>query len=316
MPDEPVDVDPATRAATGPRVNVHRRLWYRTELLLARGVVGLLVLAPLPLVLAFARVLGRLIYLLWGTRRRVAIDNIRRAGIAADEAAVRRLARESFESFLLLVTETLVARRRLNRENWSEYVTLDLAPEAEALLREPGRGLIVASGHLGNWEVAARAVSQIKPLCVVYRPVNNPDLDAWLHRNRSGENLRLVSRLRPDPLRFLQALNGGEIVALMIDQHVSDGRVQVDFFGRPAWTSKAVAMLHFTTRAPLLVAVAVRTGPLRYTVHAVGPIRVERTGDREADARAVTQAMTLEIERLARRFPGQYMWGHRRWKDR
>jgi KDO2-lipid IV(A) lauroyltransferase len=73
-------------------------------------------------------------------------------------------------------------------------------------------------------------------------------------------------------------------------------------------------MLHLTTRAPLLVACAVRLRPLRYALHIVGPVTVERTGDREKDAAALTQTLTAEIEAVVRRYPEQYMWGHRRWR--
>ena len=84
--------------------------------------------------------------------------------------------------------------------------------------------------------------------------INNPYLDRAAHASRSGENLRLVSRLEKKPIRFLQALAKGEIVALMMDQHVSRGRVAVKFFGRPAWTTKSVALLQLRTRAPLMLA--------------------------------------------------------------
>ncbi|MFM7101772.1 MAG: lysophospholipid acyltransferase family protein [Verrucomicrobiota bacterium] len=288
--------------------------WYRVEALAGRVLLAAVAAAPPALALGFARIVGRFVYLVWRRRRHIALDNLRQSGLARDEVEARRLARESFESFVLMVVESVILRRRLDASHWAEHVSLKLSPEAEAALREPGRGLIVASAHLGNWEVAARAVSQIKPVCVVYRPVNNPHLNAHLHAGRSGERLRLLSRLEPDPLRFLQALHQGEVLALMIDQHVHEGRVQVDFLGRPAWTSRSVAMLQFTTRAPLVVAVAVRTGTLRFEVHAVGPLRVPRTGDRERDVRDFLQSLTAEVERLVRLYPGQYMWGHRRWK--
>ena len=75
-------------------------------------------------------------------------------------------------------------------------------------------------------------------------------------------------------------------------------------------------MLHLTARCPLLLAFALRTGPLRYQVHAIGPVEYERTGDRERDVRTITQRLTRAIEQVARAHPEQYMWGHRRWKVR
>ncbi len=65
---------------------------------------------------------------------------------------------------------------------------------------------------------------------------------------------------------------------------------------------------------PLVSAFCIRTGPLRYEVHLTGPLQFKRTGDRVEDARQITQTLTDEVEKIARRFPGQYMWGHRRWK--
>jgi KDO2-lipid IV(A) lauroyltransferase len=74
-------------------------------------------------------------------------------------------------------------------------------------------------------------------------------------------------------------------------------------------------MMHLTTRRPLFVALAVRTGRLKFTVHLCGPLNWPRTGDRERDVQGITQTLTDEIERIARRHPEQYLWGHRRWRD-
>jgi KDO2-lipid IV(A) lauroyltransferase len=282
-----------------------------------RGRVLVMLLAQLPLsfVLGFARVVGCLVFWLWPSRRRVAVENLLRTGVAGTRAEALRLGRASFESFVMLIVESIVARDPKRLVRWDEMVELDVSPEVRALLEEPGRGLIVASAHLGNWEVAARAVSRIKPMCVLYRPVKNPELNAFLHAGRSGENLRYVSRLESDPRRFLVALSQGEIVALMMDQFVHSGRVEVEFLGQPTWTSRSVAMLHMTTRAPLLVAVAVRIGPMKYRVHGLGPIQYTRSGDRETDVRTLMQSVSAEIETLVRRYPDQYLWGHRRWKS-
>ena len=290
------------------------KAWYITEATFARLFFGLVGLVPLPFVLAAAEIGARLAFLLWRKRRAVAIENLLKSGICADDKSARRMALASFRSFTLMVAESVAARRRFHAGNSSQFVTFKFTPEAERLLREPGRGLLIVSGHLGNWEVAARATSLLKPLCVIYRPFNNPWLDRVIHTRRTGENLRLVSRLDHEPMKFIQALAGGEVVALMIDQHASKTRVLVDFFGRPAWTTRSVAMLHLATRAPIVVACAVRTGPLKYEVHGLGPIAVQRTGDREQDCLNITQSVTTEIEKMARAYPDQYMWGHRRWK--
>lgn len=181
-------------------------------------------------------------------------------------------------------------------------------------MKDPKQGVIVASAHLGNWEAAARAVSFLKPVCAIYRPLDNPWLEREVHARRSGDRLRLIAKTDGDPMRLMKSLAAGEILAIMMDQHAGTGGVQVEFFGRPAWTTRSVALLHLLTRAPLLVAVAVRTGPLRYTIETAGPIQFDRTGERERDVRELTQRLTKEMEKLVRRHPGQYLWMHRRWR--
>jgi len=276
-------------------VNPLRGAWHRTEAVAAQAVVSLAASAPLGAVLGVARLAALVAYLVWWRRRRIAAENIRLAGVRVNKAQARALARASFTAFATMVAESIVA-------------------EAEALLRRPGQGLIVASAHLGNWEVAARAISMIKPLLVAYRPFNNPHLNEVARDARQGEHLRFVSRLEAHPMVFMRALADGAIVALMIDQHATRGRIAIQFFDRPAWATKSVAMLSLTTRMPLLVAFAVRTGRMHYEIHASGPIAYARTGDREKDAAAITQAITAEVEKAVRRHPEQYLWGHRRWR--
>ncbi|MGH7335843.1 MAG: lysophospholipid acyltransferase family protein [Candidatus Rokuibacteriota bacterium] len=293
-----------------------RILWYRMQCVMARGLSLLVAIAPPPLLVALARAAGGLAFVIWRRRRQIAMENILQAGLSPTAAGARAMARTAFQTLAVMVVESAIIRRRMTRENWRDYVQLDASPAVEHALRQPGQGLIVASAHLGNWEVAARAASMLKPMCAIYRPFTNPYLDRVVRAHREGEGLRLVSRLADSPWRFVHALAHGEIVALMIDQHVVRGRVAVQFFGRPAWATKSVAMLHLTTRAPVLVACAVRVRPLRYTLRVVGPVTCERTGDREKDALALTQALTAELEAEVRRYPEQYMWGHRRWRVR
>jgi KDO2-lipid IV(A) lauroyltransferase len=295
-------------------VNPLVRLYYLAEYALLTSLLGLLAMAPLRAVLALGEVVARLCFLAMYRRRAIAIDNILRAGICQERREARRIALASFRTFVAMVIEANSARRRLTPENWRQHIKLFLSPAAEALLHNPGQGLLVASAHFGNWEVVARAASMIKPLSAIYRPFNNPYLDRAAHAGRSGANLHLISKFDQNPLRFVQTLARGEILAIMIDQHAGKGGVLVDFFGRKAWTTKTVALLHLITRSPLLLAFALRTGPLHYEVHVAGPFEHPRTGDKEKDIFVITQSLTREIENVVRAHPEQYMWGHRRWK--
>lgn len=294
-------------------MNLARRLWHAFEFAAARVALGGLAAVPPRATLWVGRLGADIVFFCARGRRRVTIDNIRRSGIARDDRDATRIAREAFRSVAATVVETLVLRNRITPENVDRHVRFVVPDEVRALLEDPTRGMLVATAHVGNWDVMARAAALRKRVCAVYKPFKNPLLDRWLRTGRSAAGLRLVTKYDHDPLRLVRALRAGEMLAIMMDQHASRG-VVVDYFGRKARTTPSVAMLHLVTRTPLVLAWAVRTGPLRYEVHAKPPIRAERTGDRDRDVLALTQRLTREIEDIARRWPEQYMWGHRRWK--
>ena len=120
------------------------KLWHLAEFAAAQTLILLLGVAPMAIVQGFAGLAARIAFFVWRSRRRVAIENLLRAGLCADESAARRMALGAFRNFTLMVAESIVARRRIHAENWRQFVELKLSPEAERLLREPGRGLLVA----------------------------------------------------------------------------------------------------------------------------------------------------------------------------
>ncbi len=294
-----------------------KNFWHLIEFAVAKIGLAVAVIAPVNFMLALADAVGSAIFTLVPSRARIAIDNLLACGVAQDEITARRIGRQCFQSFTRMIMETVIARGRITAANWTEFVTLEAGPEALAMLQHPAQGALVASGHLGNWEVAARAVSMIRPVSVIYRPLGNPHLERYLHGDRGGDHLHFISKYKASPLRFMKLLAEGNWLALMIDQHISEAgeRVRVNFFGRPCWTTRSVAMMHLTTRMPLFVALAVRTGPIKFKVHLQGPIQWQRSGNREQDVLDITQALTDEIEKVARRYPEQYLWAHRRWKE-
>jgi KDO2-lipid IV(A) lauroyltransferase len=89
----------------------------------------------------------------------------------------------------------------------------------------------------------------------------------------------------------------------------------VEFFGRPASTHKAIALMAIEHNAPVVVGYARRVGPgFRYEVGAADFIEPEEWTGTADDARLLTQRYTTALEAIIRRDPEQYLWLHRRWK--
>lgn len=176
-----------------------------------------------------------------------------------------------------------------------------------------GRGVLVATAHLGNWEFSAFAHAWMTaPMAVVARPLDNPLLDALITHYRTMSGNRVLGRgqhfLRP----LLETLRANGAVGILVDQNVTADRgIFVDFFGRKACVDAGLARLARRTGAAVLLGYALWSeAEQRYVLHFEPEI--EMTGDELAD----TQAVQARLEAAIRRAPDQWLWIHRRWKTR
>jgi KDO2-lipid IV(A) lauroyltransferase len=180
-----------------------------------------------------------------------------------------------------------------------------------------GTGVVVVTGHLGNWEIGGAALTaRGLPVEAVAKGMANRRFDRDLVATRERLGLRVVG-MEEAPRRILRALREGRVAALVADQNFRRGGVFVPFFGVAAATAKGPALFALRTGAPLFLAVSLREegAPPRYRVD-LRPVTVEPTGDLEADVRRLTEAYTAALEREVRAAPGQYFWQHKRWKTR
>jgi KDO2-lipid IV(A) lauroyltransferase len=253
-------------------------------------------------------------YLILGKRRRVAVDNLLQSGVAASPRAARRLARASFRHLGHVVAESFFAPRLLASEAGGQAVDLDMPAATRKIIEEPGKGVILVSGHLGNWEFGAQALARYKPLTGIARAMDNPRVQQLVERSRMRGDFETIDKHMARPMDLVRALRHDRILALLTDQHASAGGIVVSFFGRPAATYTTPAVLHRLTHAPVVFGSAVRLGTLRYRFVVSEPLDYPCTDDREADIRAITQDLASRLEAAIRRHPEQYLWAHRRWK--
>ena len=247
--------------------------------------------------------------------RRNAESNILRSGIAKDQGSATAIARKSFRHFAVLIVESLKSDQFFDETNWRERVQVEISPATMALLEKPGQGLILVSGHLGNWEIAVQLLSYIKPVVGITRDMNNPYTDNLMKQRKPRNRFRLTPKHDARSDRFLSIIKNGEILALMTDQHASGRGMMIDFFGTPASTHTSPALLHLVTGAPLCFGYCLRTGPMSYRLVAKDPICFKPTGNKESDVRAILDAINRELETAIRQAPDQYLWAHRRWRN-
>ena len=261
-----------------------------------------------------ARGLATLWWLADRSRRRVARQNILRSGIETDPRRVRALARRSAQHMGLLAIESLKSAEILEESRWREHVRMSISPGVEEVLEDPGQGLIMASGHFGNWEIAAQLLSRYKPVAGITRTMNNPRVEGLIQRRKPRYRFHPIPKYGADPRRLLAVLADKEILALLTDQHAHTGGLEVEFFGHPAATYTTAAMLHLATRTPLCFAACRRTAPMCFELTTSPLIQRPPSGDKKADVRAILRAVNDHLEAAIRQAPDQYVWGHRRWR--
>ena len=284
------------------------------EFIPLRLAVGVLDAIPAVAGLAFGRAVGKLAWTLLPKRRRTAIANVLKAGVANVPAEARRIEKSSFESFGMVGVESLAAMRIVTPDTLSHHVVESIPPETAALFDDPAQGVILVSAHLGNWELAGHIIAFRKRLVAVARSMNNPRIQRYLLRRNPRMNIEIVAKHASDSLSLLRPLRSGRLLGLIADQHAASHGVRALFFGHPAQTIVSPARLHLATGCPLVCGCCLRTGPMQFKVIAGKPLRYAKSSDRDADILAITQELNDQLEAFIRLCPEQYLWAHRRWR--
>ena len=281
-----------------------------------RGLWAVLRFVPARRAYGLGAAIGSLWYFLSRRRRHTAIGNLLQTGVAASPRLARRIARNSFRHFTGHLLETVKAPRFLTHENWREHVEIEAPEDAIALLLTPDRPVLVATAHLGCWEIAGFWESLFRPIYGLARPMNNPYVQRFIVRDHFRTDLTVLPKSQgfsPELLRTWEERKAA--LAIVMDQHAGRNGYWMDFLGRPASVHSSPARLHLITGYPLLFGCFVRLGTLRYRMIVTPPIlRASSAGDREHDARAIIEELTRRLEVLIRRYPEQYLWMHRRWR--
>ena len=276
------------------------------EYWLARFVLATLSVTSLSTANALARGYVRLLDLALPRLRRTALKNLEMAGIAGRE----RITTGVFDSVARLVV-AFARFPKINRANvaeWIRYEGLENFQEAHSR----GNGVLVATGHFGNWELSAFAHAYlVAPMHIVVRPIDNPRIDVLVESRRELSGNHAIAK--KDAARgVLRALAAGDAVGVLIDQNTtSEQGVFIDFFGVKACAGSAFVKLAHHSGAAVVPGYALWSDKeKRYILH------FEPAGEMTGDVVQDTQRVHARLEAAIRKNPDQWLWIHRRWKTR
>lgn len=252
-------------------------------------------------------------FALGASRRQVALGNLARAFPERRPSDRARIARRVFRHFGRMLFE-LLKFSALSPDQMLARVEVEGVENGREAYAA-GNGVFFLTAHFGSWEVDGLIHALVlAPIGVMARRLDNPRLDAMLERIRQGTGNWVIYR-SGGIRRALRALEAGQGVAILIDQHVLGAdATTVDFFGRPAATTTALAALALRTGAPVVPVFSIPTAPGRYRI--VYERQVERPSPDTADPiREFTGRCTAVLETYVRQYPELWLWMHRRWRD-
>jgi len=257
--------------------------------------------------------LASLVWPFLGRRRRIATENILRAGVTGDPAEARRIAKASFRHFAGHIAEALCVPFVVNASNWREHLDFtEAAPETVKLLLDtPDRPVILASSHHGVWEAATNVLSFARPMIAIARVQNNKLAERLIRKFHFRGPVTVIDKNRGFTSAILrQWKSTAAAMTILMDQYTWNG-APLRFFGRPAKTYTSVTRLAMRTGYPVVVGSFVRLAPYRYGLVGGEPLAFSK-GD---DVQAKTQILNDRLEAAIRLYPEQYLWIHRRWRD-
>ena len=176
-----------------------------------------------------------------------------------------------------------------------------------------GKGAMVISGHIGNWELLGHAIAAAGyPIASIAKPSYDPRVTRWLQKLRTSRGLQIVWSDESNAGKsILSVLRRNRLMAFLIDQNTKTAGDFVPFFGRPAFTSTTPAAIALRTGAPIIFCWHRRHGK-RHKM-SFERISYTPTGDRKQDVLALTARFNDCLERAIRQAPEQWVWLHARW---
>ncbi len=173
---------------------------------------------------------------------------------------------------------------------------------------------IIFTAHIGQWELLAqRLVLEGYNIAAIVRPLRNKlvDFEVKKIREKFGGKVFYAHQLK----EIMNWLKSGGIVYLLPDQHIAEGSIRVDFLGKKAFTTPILTLLNKRLNSKIIPMFCIHKGTY-YEVFIEGEYRPVYTSDLKHDLEYNTLQINKIIEKYISKYPSQWMWLHRRWKER
>lgn len=251
---------------------------------------------------------GRLMWKFAGKRRNKTIENLTLAFPEKSKQEILTIAEGVFIHFARSSTDFLSSGHRTKAEVESNTKIFGIEHLDAALAA--GKGVILVTGHLGNWERMSAWLSfNGYQLSAVARDANDEGVNRIVNDIRRAPGTKIIPRGQA-ARQVLTKLKANEMVGLLADQNAYD--IFIPFFGYPAGTALGLGVFHTRTKAPVIPMACFRVGPGQYEATFYPPL--EPVLPESQSGEGIMLAYNQWLEARIREHPEQWLWMHDRWR--
>ncbi|MEA3474937.1 MAG: lysophospholipid acyltransferase family protein [Candidatus Cloacimonadota bacterium] len=284
------------------------------EIFLFRLFYHIFEIIPLSIGLTFARIIGSLNLWILKIRVQVVIKQLHEAFPEKSDKDIKRIAKETFINFSKYAVEFCwFSSKSIEEKN--KYVSL-YGFENINLALSYGKGLILLTGHFGNWELAGQIIAQYtNKLYAVAKKQRNLYFNNFINNIRTSNKVHII----PQKYAFrgiVKAINNNNIVLILGDQNAGKNGIFVDFFGKPASTYPGTAKIALKFSCPIIFSACLKQTNGRSYLFFEKPIFLKQKESLDIDIKNYTQELTFLLEKWIRQYPSQWCWLHKRWKTK
>ena len=272
---------------------------------------ALLRFVPVRIAYAIVELFAPLCSPFWGSQYRHALTNMQRVlGPRPDPLEVRRQVRNVFRNYAKYMVELLCLPHTAPDEVARKFRLNGLEHIEQGL--EGGRGVVMVTAHIGNWDMAGVLLaSRGYPVNVIHDTLRPKRWNDRVQGIRELIGLRLIP-VETGVRQMLRALRQNEILAILIDRPMEEEGVAVQFFGAETRVPAGAATLALRAGAPVVCAAALRNGD-GFEALVSPAIEIQPSGDPERDVQALTQGVMSWLETQIRSHPDQWYMFRNMW---
>ncbi|MDI6785372.1 MAG: lysophospholipid acyltransferase family protein [bacterium] len=275
-------------------------------------VANTIKMLPLSISFFLGSILGKIAYIVLPKYRRKAFRNLRLIFPDSSKAKIKFITHKIFQNFGKSFIEFLHFSKA-NKENIKKYVTVEGINYLKEALEE-GKGIIIFSGHLGNWEVIPLTFALMGyPMSVLVKGQSNKYIDNMINRIREKEGTEVIDLGRA-PKKIINLLQNGKIVGMVGDQSKDSG-IKVNFFNKPILVPQGAASFALRYNAAILPTFDIREENNKHRIIIEPPLTFSESEKEKITLEDIMNKLMKKVEKYVDRYPEQWIWWYHQWKE-